>query len=92
MFTFARLRPHRWWRLIVEVNGMIFNYTCGCAYCGWSIKEGQRWVREKIYEPVVAGRDPIYRRYHAELFDGQELSCWEKQLVESESRRIGHVA
>jgi len=51
-----------------------------CAYCGWSIKEGQRWVREKVYEPG-GGRDPIYRRYHAELFSGQELSCWEKHLL-----------
>ncbi len=29
-----------------------------------------------------------YRRYHADLFDGQEVSCWEKHLVEQEIVRM----
>ena len=49
-----------------------------CAYCQSPIESEQRWVREKIYEPALNGRDPSYRRYHAEVFAGQEVSCWEK--------------
>jgi hypothetical protein len=48
-----------------------------CAYCGSPIISGERWVREKIYEPFTAN-GPRYHRYHADLFAGQELSCWEK--------------
>jgi len=59
-----------------------------CAYCGSSIEEGQRWVREKIYQPAFVGRDPNYRRYHSDLFAGQELSCWEKHQMEAENARI----
>jgi hypothetical protein len=59
-----------------------------CAYCGSSIEEGQRWVRKKIFEPAFAGLDPTYLRYHAELFAGQELSCWEKHEMETENSRI----
>ena len=59
-----------------------------CAYCGSPIEEGQRWVREKIYEVAFTGRDPRYHRYHAELFEGQELSCWEKHEMEKEVARI----
>jgi hypothetical protein len=49
---------------------------------------GQRWVRAKVYEPALAGREPRYRRYHAEPFDGQELSCWERHLLELDSARL----
>jgi len=56
-----------------------------CAYCGSSIEPGERWVRQKIYEP--ARHEPRYHRYHADLFDGQRLSCWEKHLVEQEAAR-----
>lgn len=59
-----------------------------CAYCGSLIEEGQRWVREKVFEPVFAGLDPMYLRYHAELFAGNELSCWEKHQMETENARI----
>jgi hypothetical protein len=67
-----------------------------CAYCRSSIESGQRWVREKIYDTELTGRDPSYRRYHAELFAGQEGSCWEKHQMEQEIARtastplIGH--
>jgi hypothetical protein len=54
-----------------------------CAYCQSAIVSEQRWVREKIYDPTLNGRDASYRRYHAEPF-GQELSCWEKHQVEQE--------
>jgi hypothetical protein len=59
-----------------------------CAYCGSPIEEGQRWVREKIFEPAFTGLDPTYLRYHVELFPGQELSCWEKHQMKVENSRI----
>ncbi len=58
-----------------------------CNYCRSPIVSGQRWVREKIYEPALNGRDPSYHRYHryhAEPFAGQEGSCWEKHEMERE--------
>jgi hypothetical protein len=58
-----------------------------CAYCGSSIGPGQRWVREKIHDPSRNGGDASYRRYHAELFAGQEVSCWEKHQMEQEIAR-----
>lgn len=54
-----------------------------CAYCRSSIVSGERWVREKIYEPFTAN-GPRYRRYHADLFASEELSCWEKHQMEQE--------
>lgn len=71
---------------------MIFNYPKECAHCRATIEPGQRWVREKIYEPTVVDDTPNYRRYHAELFAGQQLSCWEKHLVQVELHRIGYAA
>ena len=53
-----------------------------CAYCQSAIGSEQRWARVKIYDPTLNGRDASYRRYHAEHFTGQELSCWEKHQVE----------
>lgn len=58
-----------------------------CAYCGFSIVSGQRWVREKIHDPSHNGVEVSYRRYHAELFAGQEVSCWEKHHMEQEIAR-----
>jgi len=58
-----------------------------CVYCRSSTETGQRWVREKIYDPALNGRDPGYHRYHAEPFDGQEGSCWEKHQMEQEFAR-----
>jgi hypothetical protein len=58
-----------------------------CAYCGSSIVSGQRWVREKIYDPALNGRAPSYHRYHAEPFALQEGSCWEKYQMEQEMAR-----
>lgn len=58
-----------------------------CAYCRATIAEGDRWVREKIYEPTLVGQDPRYRRYHADLFAAQELSCWEKHQIEQDIAR-----
>jgi len=54
-----------------------------CAYCRGPIVSGQRWVREKIYEPA-AENGPRYRRYHADLFAEEELSCWEKHELEKD--------
>jgi hypothetical protein len=67
---------------------MVTSGTNICAHCAAEIEEGQRWVREKIYEPALAGREPRYRRYHAELFYGQELSCWERHLQRTDRDRL----
>jgi hypothetical protein len=67
---------------------MIVNSSNKCTYCGSPIEAGQRWVREKVYEPTFIGHDPSYHRYHAGLFAGQELSCWEKHQMEAESARM----
>jgi hypothetical protein len=67
---------------------MVASCTNICGHCAAEIEAGQRWVREKVYEPSLAGRDPQYRRYHAELFDGQELSCWERHLLQLDSARL----
>ena len=58
-----------------------------CAYCRSSIVSGQRWVREKVYDPAQDGRAPNYHRYHAEPFAGQQESCWEKHEIEREIAR-----
>lgn len=58
-----------------------------CEYCRSSIVAGQRWVREKIYDPAGAGHEPAYHRYHAEPFTGQQASCWEKHELERELAR-----
>jgi len=64
-----------------------------CAYCRASIASGQRWVREKIYDPALSGRDPTYHRYHAEPFAGENLSCWEKhQLAKDLARTNAYAA
>jgi hypothetical protein len=67
---------------------MVASYTNFCAHCAAEIEAGQRWVREKVYEPALAGPEPRYRRYHAELFEGQELSCWERHLLQLNSARL----
>lgn len=54
-----------------------------CAYCRSSIATGQRWVREKIQEPFSAN-DIRYRRFHADLFGEDVLSCWEKHQLEAD--------
>ena len=59
-----------------------------CAHCTAEIEKGQRWVREKVYEPALAGREPRYRRYHAELSDRQGLSCWERHLLRTDRDRL----
>ena len=58
-----------------------------CAYCRATITSGERWGREKIYEPALVDQGPRYRRYHPELFTGEELSCWEKHQMEREIAR-----
>ncbi|MGB7846311.1 MAG: hypothetical protein WBL63_11900 [Candidatus Acidiferrum sp.] len=57
-----------------------------CVYCRSAIAAGERWVREKICEPF-AGNVSCYRRYHADLFAGEELSCWEKHEMERDLAR-----
>jgi len=66
---------------------MIVSCVRQCNYCRSSIASGQRWVREKIYDPTLNGRDPSYDCYHAEPFAGQEGSCWEKHEMEREIAR-----
>jgi hypothetical protein len=59
-----------------------------CDYCHSSVAEGQRWVREKVYNPRFDSQDPAYHHYHAEPFVGQEGSCWEKHQMEKEVARL----
>ena len=59
-----------------------------CAYCRAPIASEERWVREKTYESAPNGNGPSYFRYHADLFDGQEASCWEKHQMELEIVRM----
>jgi hypothetical protein len=66
---------------------MIVCFANQCEYCRSSIVPGQRWVREKIYDAALNGRDPSYHRYHAELFVTQRESCWEKHQLEREMAR-----
>jgi len=65
--------------------------TCNtheCGYCRSSINFGQRWVREKIYDPASQnGGEPSYLRYHAEVFSGEQLCCWEKHQLQRETDR-----
>ena len=63
-----------------------------CAYCRSPIASGERWVREKIYDPALNGRDPSYHRYHAEPFAGQEISCWEKHQIETKISQTNALA
>ena len=58
-----------------------------CAYCRTPIGSGQRWVREKVYEPT-APSGPHYQRYHADLFAEDELSCWEKHQLQRETAPV----
>lgn len=58
-----------------------------CDYCRSSIGEGQRWVRQKNYNPHPDSQGPSYRHYHSEPFDGERESCWEKRLMEQELAR-----
>lgn len=62
-----------------------------CVYCRAPIVSGQRWVREKIYEPST-DNGPHYRRYHADLFFAEELSCWEKHQMELDITRTARTA
>jgi hypothetical protein len=61
-----------------------------CNYCQSSIGPGQRWVREKIYDPNR--QDPAYRHFHAESCDGEGGSCWEKYQTEREIARTAVIA
>jgi hypothetical protein len=64
-----------------------------CAYCRSQIAAGERWVREKIYEPALSGDGPRYHRYHADLFSGADMSCWEKhQMAQEVARMIARAA
>ena len=62
-----------------------------CAYCRSPIVSGERWVREKIYDPFNTN-GPRYHRYHAEVFAGEELSCWEKHEMDQEIARTARRA
>jgi hypothetical protein len=67
---------------------MIVYDVKSCDYCQSSIATGQRWVREKIYDPRSDGQNSAYRHFHAEPFGGQERSCWQKQQMEREIARV----
>jgi len=63
-----------------------------CDYCRLSITLGQRWAREKIYDPSFNSRDSSYRCYHAEPFEGQDRSCWERHEMQREMFRTAGQA
>ena len=62
-------------------------YAKDCDYCRSSIAEGQRWVRQKIYNPRLDSEETQYRHYHAEPFNGEGESCWEKRQLQREMAR-----
>jgi hypothetical protein len=62
-----------------------------CSYCQHAIVVGQRWVREKIYDPRSTVRDAAYRHFHAEPFERQGVSCWERYLMDREVARTAVV-
>jgi hypothetical protein len=67
---------------------MSTHYLNECGYCGSSIVDGQRWVREKIFDSACKnGDEPKYKRYHAEVFAGDQRSCWEEHLMQLEMER-----
>jgi hypothetical protein len=67
---------------------MSIHYVNECGYCGSSIVDGQRWVREKIVGSAGKnGGEPKYKRYHAEVSAGDRLSCWEQHLMQLEMER-----
>ena len=57
---------------------MIVCYVNRCNFCRSVIVAGQRWVRGKIHDPALNGRQPSYTATISELFAGQEGSCWQK--------------
>jgi len=61
-----------------EVLAALASYRC--AYCQSAIAPGERWVRERIFDARTTD-DAHYRRYHADLFGEEVLSCWEKHQV-----------
>ena len=62
-----------------------------CDFCCSSIVGGQRWVRQKIYNPNLDGRNANYHHYHAEPFAGESESCWEKHQMEQETAQTTPV-
>jgi len=44
--------------------------------------------QECTYGRAPNGTGPSYLRYHAEVFAGQEVSCWEKHQLELEIVRM----
>jgi hypothetical protein len=60
-----------------------------CDHCRRPISMGQRWVREKVYEPPRPNQVPGYRHFHAEPVGAQGLSCWESYWMERELARTG---
>ena len=62
-----------------------------CNYCQHSIVGGQRWVREKIYDPRFTSEEAAYRYFHAEPREGRQVSCWEQIWMERELARTAVV-
>ena len=69
------------------------SYISGqCSYCRAWIATGERWVREKVFGTEFAGGGVAYEWYHADVFAGQERSCWEKHELERETVRMSRAA
>ena len=71
---------------------MIADCASRCAHCQSPIVAGQRWVREKIYDPALVVGSTTIVRNHSEPFTGQEESCWEKHQMEQEIARTTYAA
>jgi hypothetical protein len=77
--------------LTQDQNALLASFSSHeCAYCRAPITSGERWVREKIYEPSTSGA-PRYQRYHADLLEGDQLSCWEKHQMQRESAPVAEA-
>jgi len=53
-----------------------------------SIKALRAYHEAGILEPQEVDPASGYRRYHAELFAGQEASCWEKHQMHQMEQEI----
>jgi len=63
-----------------------------CSFCRSCISTGERWVREKAFGTEFAVGGATYDWYHADVFAGQERSCWEKHELQRETARMSRAA
>jgi len=69
----------------VRESEMIASCVGECDYCRSLIGAGEKWVREKVYDPAPNPVSARYFHFHGEPSPGQELSCWEKHQMQREA-------